>query len=65
MILTLAIIAGVLVVAFVALGLVGAFAADRRRSEEVAHDPERLDTEPGSSETGPATDPSTGPDERP
>ncbi|AJR18553.1 hypothetical protein ACIRN4_22095 [Pimelobacter simplex] len=45
---TLAIIAGVVVVAFIALGLVWAFTADRRRNEEVAHDPERLDTEPGA-----------------
>ncbi|WP_418058498.1 hypothetical protein [Pimelobacter simplex] len=45
---TLAIIAGVVVVAFITLGLVWAFTADRRRNEEVAHDPERLDTDPRS-----------------
>jgi len=46
MVLTLVIILGVIVAAFIVLGLVWAFAADRRRNEEVAHDTDRLDTEP-------------------
>ncbi|MBV6727410.1 hypothetical protein [Nocardioides daeguensis] len=36
-------ILGVVVAAFIVLGLVWAFVADRRRNEEVAHDPERFD----------------------
>ncbi|TNM41186.1 hypothetical protein FHP29_09295 [Nocardioides albidus] len=36
-------ILGAVVVAFIALGLVWAFIADRRRNQEVAHDPERFD----------------------
>jgi hypothetical protein len=51
MILTLAIIAGVLIVAFIALGLVWAFAADRRRSQEVANDSDRLDADNGPGPT--------------
>lgn len=36
-------IVGVVVAAFIVLGLVAAFVLDRRRNEEVAHDTERLD----------------------
>ena len=37
---------GVVLIAFIAGGLVFAFVADRRRNEDVAHDPERFrDTE--------------------
>ena len=37
---------GVVVAAFIVGGLVWAFVADRRRNEDVATDPERLDTDP-------------------
>ncbi|MDQ6526983.1 hypothetical protein RB608_25430 [Nocardioides sp. LHD-245] len=36
-------ILGVVIAAFIVLGLVWAFVADRRRNEDVAHDPERVD----------------------
>jgi len=39
-------ILAVAVAAFIVLGLLWAFVADRRRNEEVAHDPERMDPEP-------------------
>jgi hypothetical protein len=39
-------ILAVAIAALIVLGLIGAFVADRRRNEEVAHDPERLDPDP-------------------
>ncbi|GAA1544620.1 hypothetical protein GCM10009788_53870 [Nocardioides humi] len=39
-------ILGVVVAAFIVLGLVWAFVADRRRNEEVAHDTERFEPDP-------------------
>lgn len=62
-------ILGVVVAAFIALGLVGAFVFDRRRNEEVAHDTERVDpTADRRDHTPPAdtTDPAApGPDHSP
>ncbi|WP_436701288.1 hypothetical protein [Nocardioides sp. BYT-33-1] len=50
-------IIGVVVAAFIVLGLVWAFVADRRRNEEVAHDPERVEPDADRADHTPPTDP--------
>ncbi|HWJ67691.1 MAG TPA: hypothetical protein VNT31_13535 [Nocardioides sp.] len=40
------IVIGIVVAIFIAGGLLWSFVADRRRNEQVAHDPERLDPDP-------------------
>ncbi len=48
-----AIIIGVVIAAFIVLGMVWAFLADRRRNQEVAHDTDRFDQPPAQDSPNP------------